>query len=76
MEGITGHRINDDDGKRGRFELRVKWAGYTEQTWEAFDGFVKDTAPMVERYLIRNVLRPLLECKDELKQMRSRLAQT
>lgn len=59
VEGITGHRLNTE-GKRVKFELRVKWEGYTEQTWEAFDGFVKDTAPMVERYLIRNILKPLI----------------
>ena len=72
VEGITGHRVNDSDGKKGRLELRVKWAGYSEQTWEHFDGFVKDTAPMVERYLLRNVFRPLRECKDELKAIKSR----
>jgi hypothetical protein len=76
VEGITGHRVNDSDGKKGRLELRVKWAGYSEQTWEQFDGFVKDTAPMVERYLIRNVFRPLRDCKDELKSIKSRQSQT
>jgi len=75
VEGITGHRINNSDGKKDRLELRVKWAGYSEPTWECFDGFVKDTAPMVERYMIRNVLRPLRECKNELKQIKSRPAQ-
>ena len=67
VEGITGHRVNAEDSKVGKLELRVKWEGYQEQTWEAFDGFVKDTAPMVERYMLRNVLAPLKETRDELK---------
>lgn len=69
VEGITGHRINTD-GKRPKLELRVKWEGYSEQTWEAFDGFVKDTAPMVERYLVRSVLKPLEDLQDEIKQLK------
>lgn len=28
VEGITGHRINSNEGKKGRLELKVKWAGY------------------------------------------------
>ena len=43
-------------------ELKVKWEGYNEPTWEVFSSFVKDTAPMVERYLIRkSLLKTLAE---------------
>jgi hypothetical protein len=56
--------------KKVKFELRVKWEGYKEQTWENFDGFVKDTAPMVERYLLRNVFKPYSELKHDLKQLK------
>ena len=45
---------------KDQIELKVKWEDYTEPTWEAFTGFVKDTAPMVERYLIKkSLMKPL-----------------
>ena len=56
VEAITGHRYNEDEKK---IELQIKWEGYTEQTWEAFEGFARDTAPMVERYLLRHIVKPL-----------------
>ena len=47
-------------------ELKVKWEGYTEPTWEIFSSFVKDTAPMVERYLIRkSLLKSLQEYQEQ-----------
>lgn len=55
VEGIIGHRINKKKSK-DNIELKVKWEGYSEPTWEIFSSFVKDTAPMVERYLIRKSL--------------------
>lgn len=59
MEGITGHKISRVKNK-DQIELRVKWEGYEETTWEVFTGFVKDTAPMVERYLIRkSLIKPM-----------------
>lgn len=66
VEGITNHRIQSI-GKRTKFELKVHWEGYEEKTWEGFNGFVKDTTPMVERYLIRSLLVPLSEAKQEHK---------
>ena len=69
VEGITSHRVSTE-GKKTKLELRVKWEGYSEQTWEAFDGFVKDTAPMVERYFLRNVLRPMQELKLEYQHLK------
>jgi len=50
--------------------MRVKWEGYKETTWEAFSGFVKDTAPMVERYLLKNAIKPFHELQDELKEIK------
>ena len=47
-------------------ELKVKWEGYSEPTWEVFSSFVKDTAPMVERYLIRKSLLKTLQEYQEL----------
>ena len=59
VEGITGHRIVKVKNK-DLIELRVKWEGYADPTWEAFNGFVKDTAPMVERYLLKkSLMKPL-----------------
>lgn len=70
VDRITGHRLNTD-GKRSKLELRVKWEGYDEQTWEAFDGFVKDAIPLVERYLITKLCAPLNQALDELKALKS-----
>ncbi len=49
----------------------MKWEGYSEPTWEAFNGFVKDTAPMVERYLIKKSLMKPLQGIAELKRFKS-----
>ena len=49
----------------------MKWEDYTEPTWEAFNGFVKDTAPMVERYLIKKSLMKPLKTYNELKRLSS-----
>lgn len=73
VEGITNHRVNTD-GKRDKFELKVNWEGYADKTWEGFSGFVKDTTPMVERYLIRSLLTPLAEAKEELRVLKNQLA--
>jgi len=51
--------------------LKVKWEDYTEPTWEGFTGFVKDTAPMVERYLIKKSLMKPLQAYHELKRLKS-----
>lgn len=59
VEGIVGHRISKVKNK-DQIELKVKWEDYSEPTWEAFNGFVKDTAPMVERYLIKKSLMKTL----------------
>jgi hypothetical protein len=52
-------------------ELKVKWEDYLEPTWEAFTGFVKDTSPMVERYLIKKSLMKPLQAYNELKRIKS-----
>ena len=70
VERITGHRLNTE-GKRTKLEFRVKWEGHAEQTWEAFDGFVKDATPLVERYLISKVCLPLKVATDELKTLKT-----
>lgn len=70
VEGITGHRISRVRNKEF-VELRVKWEDYTEQTWEAFNGFVKDTAPMVERYLIKKSLMKPLQAYHEFKRLKT-----
>ena len=70
MEGITGHQISRVKNK-DQIELRVKWEGYEETTWEVFTGFVKDTAPMVERYLIKKSLMKPMQALQELKRLKS-----
>ena len=55
MQSIKDHRLVPDNNKL-TIELKVKWEDYEEPTWEGFTGFVKDTAPMVERYLIKKSL--------------------
>lgn len=49
----------------------MKWEDYSEPTWEAFSNFVKDTAPMVERYLLKKSLLRPLDIYMELKRLRS-----
>lgn len=70
VERITGHRLNTK-GKQSKLELRVKWHGYAVQTWETFEGFVKDVTPLVERYLIRKVCVPFKVASDELKELKT-----
>ena len=70
VEGILEHRVVRVKN-RDRIELRVKWADYEETTWEAFCSFVKDTAPMVERYLTKKSLIKPLHAYSELKRVKS-----
>ena len=70
VEGITGHRIVRAKNK-DHLELRVKWEDYSEPTWEAFNGFVKDTAPMVGRYLLKKSLMRPLHAYSELKRLKT-----
>lgn len=70
VEGIIGHRVTKIKNK-DQIELKVKWEDYSEPTWEAFTGFVKDTAPMVERYLIKKSLMKPLQAYYELKRLKS-----
>ena len=57
MDSIQGHRVTKEKN-RDLIELKVFWEGYSEPSWEGFCGFVKDTAVKVERYLIKNQIRP------------------
>ena len=66
VDCITGHRITRIKNK-DVIELRVQWEGYSEPSWEQFTGFVKDTAHLVERYFIRNQLKPFLMLKKQCK---------
>ena len=70
VEGIIGHRITRVKNKDS-VELKVKWEDYSEPTWEAFNGFVKDTAPMVERYLIKKSLMKPMQVYSEFKRQKS-----
>jgi hypothetical protein len=74
VEGITGHRMTKQK-KRDQIELRVKWEGYQEATWENFETFVKDTAPMVERYILRHAVKPLNDAREEIKDLKKKLAE-
>ena len=38
--------------------MKVFWEGFTEPTWESFSGFVKDAPEKVERYFLRQQIRP------------------
>lgn len=54
---------------KDQIELKVKWENYAEPTWEAFSGFVKDTAPMVERYILKkSLMKPLIAYNDYKRQ--------
>ena len=70
VEGIIDHRVTKVKNK-DQIELRVKWENYTEPTWEGFNGFVKDTAPMVERYLIKKSLMKPLKVYQEYKRQKA-----
>ena len=70
VEGILSHRITKVHN-RDQIELKVKWEDYTEPTWEAFSGFVKDTAPMVERYLIKKSLMKPLQSYCDFRRLKS-----
>ena len=59
VDGIVGHRID-----RGHIELEIKWEGYEETTWEAFDGFAKDSPREVEKYFARYVVSPFKKFKE------------
>ena len=69
VESIIGHRVTKFKN-RDQIELRIKWEGYAEPTWEAFTGFVKDTSPLVERYLIRKSLMRPLQAHNQLKRIK------
>ena len=59
VEAITGHRIAKHK-KRDILELQVQWENYDEPTWEGFAHFVKETTPIVERYIIqKSLMKPL-----------------
>ena len=47
------------------------WEGYSEPTWESLQSFVKDTAPLVERYLLKKSLMKPLHIYSELKRLKS-----
>ena len=65
-----GHRIVKEKNK-DVIEVRVKWQGYAEPTWESFTNFAKDTAPLVERYLLKQSLMRPLDFYMEIKRLRS-----
>lgn len=44
---------------------------YEKPSWENFTGFVKDTAHMVERYLIKNQIRPLAKVRHKYKNLKA-----
>ena len=59
VEAITGHRIAKHK-KRDVLELQVQWENYDEPTWEGFTHFVKETTPIVEKYIIqKSLMKPL-----------------
>ena len=59
VEAIIGHRTVKQK-KRDTIELQIKWEGYEDPTWESFTHFVKETTPMVERYLTqKSLMKPL-----------------
>lgn len=54
---------------KDQMQLCVKWEGYTKPSWESFTGFVKDTAHLVERYLIKTQLRPYQKLRAKEKEL-------
>ena len=69
MEEIIGHRFIRKDNKEN-LELKIKWKGYKETTWEIFADFARDTAPLVERYLLKNSLLKPLENLNEIRRLK------
>ena len=47
------------------------WEGYEEPSWEEFSGFVKDTAHMVEKYIIRNLITPMKSLRRQVKSLKA-----
>lgn len=70
MDAITGHKITRIKN-RDTIEFRVQWEGYDKPTWEGFTGFVKDTAHMVERYLIKCQIRKFTQLKQQFKEFKA-----
>ena len=56
--------------KHDEIELKVKWENYDEPTWESFVHFVKETTPIVERYLIQKSLIKPLQLQNELEKQK------
>lgn len=69
VDSVLDHRITRKENS-ATIELKVKWNGYAEPTWESFSGFVKDAAPLVERYLAKKGLLENLSELVELKKLR------
>jgi hypothetical protein len=44
VDRIEGLRVIREKKNKDFIELKVSWEGYTECSWERFDGFVKDAA--------------------------------
>jgi hypothetical protein len=44
-------------------DLQIFWEGYKDPTWENFEGFARDAAPQVEKYFMKNLLKPFQELK-------------
>jgi len=44
VDRIEGHRITHEKKNKDFVELKVSWEGYSDPSWERFDGFVKDAA--------------------------------
>ena len=59
--------------KRDTIELQIKWEGYDDPTWESFTHFVKETTPMVERYLNQKSLMKPLQVQAELEKRRKHM---
>ena len=68
VNSISGHRIvkvkNHD-----QLDLKIFWEGYSDPSWEGFCGFVKDTPGKVERYLIKNQIRPYQNLRNEFRKL-------
>lgn len=74
VDKIEGHRVTREKN-RDFVELKVYWEGYADPSWEGFTGFVKDAAQKVERYFIRNQIRPYQQIRQDYKKLNAECRQ-
>lgn len=58
VDNVLTHKIGINRKSECVF-FKIKWEGFNDTTWEKFTSFAKDAAPVCERYVRKNLIRPL-----------------